>query len=135
MTEKSSPLRSDRGTTTVADSVVTVVAGTAAKEVEGVTMASGGRRMPGDNSPTVGEFLSGFGARGESASRGVFVAVEDGEATVDLHVNVEYGRPVPKVVEALRKNVTERVEGPTGVRVAEANVTVSDVTFPEGVQG
>jgi uncharacterized alkaline shock family protein YloU len=131
MSEQRSPLQTDRGSTTIADGVVTMVAGMAAREVEGVEMGGGGRRLPGDSSPTVSELLSGVGARDGSVSRGVFVEVGDGEATVDLHAKVEYGRPVQKVSEELRRNVIRRVENLTGLRVREVNVTVADIFLPE----
>jgi uncharacterized alkaline shock family protein YloU len=46
-------------------------------------------------------------------------------------VNVLYGRPIHQVTQALRQNVINRVENLTGVEVAEVNITVNDVTFPE----
>jgi uncharacterized alkaline shock family protein YloU len=36
------------------------------------------------------------------------------------------------VTDALRQNVIRRVEALTGLQVTEVNITVNDVTFPEG---
>ena len=51
------PLQSDLGTTTIQDAVVSAIVGMAAEEVDGVASSHGGVRLPGDTSPTVGEFV------------------------------------------------------------------------------
>jgi uncharacterized alkaline shock family protein YloU len=44
---------------------------------------------------------------------------------------VEYGYSVPRLTEAARQNVINRVENLTGLRVTEVNITVNDVQVPE----
>jgi uncharacterized alkaline shock family protein YloU len=44
---------------------------------------------------------------------------------------VEYGYSVPQLTEAVRRNVINRVESLTGLRVTEVNITVNDVQVPE----
>lgn len=117
--QQSSPLKSDRGSTTVGDSVVTQVAGIAAQEIEGVQMGGG-------SSAVVGSFLSGV-TGGNGPTRGVSVEVGEEEAAMDLVMVIEYGKPIPQVVEAVRKNVINRVENLVGLRVTEVNITVNDV--------
>ena len=121
--QKSSPLKSDRGSTTVGDSVVTQVAGIAAQEIEGVQMGGG-------SSAAVGSFLSGV-TGGNSSTRGVSVEVGDEEAAMDLVMVIEYGKPIPQVVEAVRKNVINKVENLVGLRVTEVNITVNDVQIKQ----
>lgn len=121
--QQSSPLKSDRGSTTVGDSVVTQVAGIAAQEIEGVQMGGG-------SSAAVGSFLSGV-TGGNSSTRGVSVEVGDEEAAMDLVMVIEYGKPIPQVVEAVRKNVINKVENLVGLRVTEVNVTVNDVQIQQ----
>ena len=58
-----SPLRSDLGTTTIQKPVLTAIIGMATQEVEGVAMSHGGTRLPGDTSPTVGEFVDNRNGR------------------------------------------------------------------------
>ena len=124
------PLQSDLGTTTIQDAVVTSIAGIAAQEVEGINMSHGGTRLPGDTSPTVGEFVSGIaGSRG--GMRGVSVDVGENQTAVDLTVNIDYGRPIPQTTQTVRQNVIRRVESLTGLEVTEVNIAVNDVTFPE----
>jgi uncharacterized alkaline shock family protein YloU len=124
------PLQSDRGSTKISDGVVLAIADAAAGEVDGVNLSHGGTRLPGDNSPTVGEFL-GSVAGGSGRPRGVSVEVGETQAAVDLTINVVYGKPIPRVAEALRRNVIQKVESLTGLEATEVNITVNDVTFPQ----
>jgi uncharacterized alkaline shock family protein YloU len=125
-----SPLQSDRGTTTIQDGVVTSIAAVAVAETDGTDPSHGGTRIPGDTSPTVGEFVGRI-AGGASRTRGISVQVGEGQASLDLTVNVLYGKPVHQVTDAVRQNVINRVENLTGLQVTEVNITVNDVTFPE----
>ena len=125
-----SPLHSDLGTTTIKDPVVTAIVGMAAREVEDIFLSHGGTRLPGDTSPTVGEFVGNI--TGGGRTRGLSVEVGERQAAVDLTVNVAYGRSIPQLTEALRRQEIERVEGLTGLEVSEVNIRVNDVIMPEG---
>jgi uncharacterized alkaline shock family protein YloU len=125
-----SSLRSDRGTTTIQDGVVSSIAAVAVGEVDGIDPSHGGTRLPGDTSPTVGEFVGRISG-GSGRTRGISVEVGEEQAALDLTVNVIYGRPIHQVTEALRRNVIKRVENLTGLQVTEVNITVKDVTFPQ----
>ena len=121
-----SPLRSDRGNTTISDAVVSQVAGIAAQEVEKAQMGGG-------TAAAVGGFLRSVtsGGSGGNYGRGVTVQVGEEEAAIDLMMAVEYGVSIPQVTEAARRNVINRVENLLGLRVTEVNITVNDVQFPE----
>ena len=125
-----SPLQSELGTTTIQDSVVTAIISMAAEEVEGVTTSHGGVRLPGDTSPTVGEFVDNI-TGGASRTRGLSVDVGERQTAADITINVEYGRPIPQVTQAVRERIIERVENLTGLEVTEVNVQVNDVMLPE----
>jgi uncharacterized alkaline shock family protein YloU len=125
-----SPLQSDRGTTTIQDGVVSSIAATAVEETDGIDPSHGGTRLPGDTSPTVGEFVGRISG-GAGRTRGISVQVGEEQAALDLTVNVLYGRPIHQVTDALRQNVIKRVENLTGLQVTEVSITVNDVTFPE----
>jgi uncharacterized alkaline shock family protein YloU len=128
--QQQSPLKTERGTTTIQDGVVSTVAGIAAQEVEGVRMGSGG------TSQAVGNIMSavpGVGGSG-SESRGVSVEVGEVEAAVDLTMSVEYGRTIHQIAEAVRRNVIRRVENLVGLRVTEVNISVNDLFFPQQEQ-
>jgi len=125
-----SPLHSDLGTTTIQDSVVSAIVGIAAEEVDGVATSHGGVKLPGDTSPTVGEFVDNL-TGGTSRTRGLSVDVGERQTAVDVTVNVDYGRSIPQVTESVRQRVIERVENLTGLEVTEVNIQVNDVTLPE----
>jgi len=126
--QQESPLKTERGNTTVQDGVVSKVAGIAAQEVEGI-------RMGGGASQTVGSIMSAVpGVGGGSQSQGVSVEVGEVEAAVDLTVTVEYGRTIHQLAEAVRSNVIRRVENLVGLRVTEVNIAVSDIFFPQQEQ-
>jgi uncharacterized alkaline shock family protein YloU len=128
--DEGQPLQGDRGTTTIQDAVVTSIVGIAAQEVEGAHMSHGGTRLPGDASPTVGEFIGNV-TGGGGRTRGISVDVGESQTAIDLTMNVDYGRRVAQVTESVRQNVIMRVESLTGLEVAEVNITVNDVIFPE----
>jgi uncharacterized alkaline shock family protein YloU len=124
------PLQSDLGTTTIQDAVVSAIIGMAAEEVDGVASSHGGTRLPGDSSPTVGEFVDNI-TGGGSRARGLSVDVGEQQAAADITVNVEYGRSIPQVTQAVRDRVIKRVENLTGLEVTEVNIQVNDVILPE----
>src|SRR5215210_7447217 len=126
--QQESPLKTERGSTTIRDGVVSKVAGIAAQEVDGI-------RMGGGASQAVGSIMSAVpGVGGGSQSQGVSVEVGEVEAAVELTVTVEYGRVIHRVAEAVRSNVIRRVENLVGLRVTEVNISVNDVFFPQQQQ-
>jgi uncharacterized alkaline shock family protein YloU len=121
--QQASPLRTERGSTRIEDNVVAKIAGIAGQEVEGVQMGGGTARA-------IGGFLDSVtGGGGET--RGVAVEVGEVEAAIDLTMAVEYGRPIPQISEAVRRNVINRIENLTGLQVTQVNITVNDVLLPE----
>jgi uncharacterized alkaline shock family protein YloU len=122
----SSPLQTERGNTVIQDTVVSKIAGIAAGEVDGIRMGSGASQTA---SNLLGSIPGVSG--GSSQTQGVSVEVGQEEAAVDLTVTVEYGKSVPQLAEAVRRNVTNRVESLVGLRVTEVNLHVNNVYFPE----
>jgi uncharacterized alkaline shock family protein YloU len=118
-----SPLESGRGTTTIAETVVTKVAGIAAREVAGV------HALGGSTSRAIGSMTQRVGL-GDERTQGVNVEVGQHEAAVDLTIMVDYGESIPQVAQRVRENVIKRIEGITGLAVTEVNVSVDDLYFP-----
>jgi uncharacterized alkaline shock family protein YloU len=117
-----SPLLTDQGKTSIADSVVAKIAGIAAREVSGVyAMGSGKARAVG----ALRERLPG--STSASPSQGVSVEVGERQAAVDLDIVCEYGVPIVDVANSVRRNVTNSIERMTGLEVTEVNVSVDDV--------
>ena len=127
--QQESPLKTERGSTTIQNGVVSKVAGLAAQEVEGV-------RMGGSTSQTADNLLGSItgGSPGGSPSRGVSVEVGEVETAVDLAMTVEYGRSIHRIAEAVRTNVIRRVEDLVGLSVTEVNIAVNDIFFPQQEQ-
>jgi len=112
-----------QGKTSIADSVVSKIAGVAAREVSGVhEMGRGTARAFG----TLKEKLP-VGSSGPSVTQGVSVEVGERQAAVDIDLVVEYGVSIPDVSQAVRNNVIQRIERMTGLEVTEVNITVDDV--------
>jgi uncharacterized alkaline shock family protein YloU len=124
------PLQSERGRTTISDAVVSQIAGIAAQEVEKVQMGGGTTAAVGGFLQSVTGSVTGQGSS-QNFSRGVSVEVGEEEAAIDLTMAVEYGYSVPQLTETARRNVINRVENLTGLRVTEVNITVNDVQVPE----
>lgn len=123
----SSPLQTEHGKTNIADSVVAKIAGIATREISGVhQMGTGASRTIG----ALRDRLPGSsGSRG--VTQGVSVEVGERQTAIDLDVVVEYGVPIVDVSNAIRGNVTERVERMTGLEVTEVNIYVDDVHLPD----
>jgi uncharacterized alkaline shock family protein YloU len=117
------PLESEHGQTTIADSVVTKVASISAAEVAGVHELGGGAAR------AVGAVTQKVGLS-DGRSQGVSVEVGEKEAAVDLTIVVDYGESIPQVAEDVRQQIIKRVEGITGLKVVEVNISVNDLYFP-----
>ena len=112
-------LQTDRGFTTVADSVVAKIAGMATREVEGVhNLGTTFRRLVGRVRP------------GESLTQGVNVEVGKKETAIDLVIVVAYGYPIPSLAQEVRENVITKVEVNTGLSVKEVNIEIDDLYIP-----
>ena len=126
-----SPLKSDMGATTVSNAVVSQIAGIAAQEVEKVQMGGGATAAVGGFLQSVTGSVTGSSSGGSNFSKGVTVEVGEEEAAIDLTMAVEYGQSIPRLTDAVRRNVINRVENLAGLRVTEVNITVNDVQIPE----
>jgi uncharacterized alkaline shock family protein YloU len=107
----------------IEDIVVQKIAGIAAQEVEGIQMGGG-------TAAAISGFLDSVTGDG-GVTRGVSVQVGGEEAVIDLSMAVEYGKSIPQLTEAVRRNIVSRVENITGLRVVEINITVNDILLPE----
>src|ERR687890_271807 len=121
-----SPLLSDRGATTISDTVVSSIAGMAAQEVEGVHMGGGASRTAGG--------VLGSLTGSESKTSGISVEVGRTETAIDLKMGIEYNKNILQTVEEVRRRITDRVQSMTGLRIKELNATITDITFPEKEQ-
>ena len=125
MRPRATVLVTEQGKTTIADVVVSKIAGIAAREVPGVhELVTQG----------VGGAVTGLAQRvtgTDTRSQGVNVEVGEREAAIDLRLTVDYGVSIPQVAEAVRRNIMSRLEAMTGLIVKEVNIEVTDLYFPE----
>ena len=124
-----SALQSEHGSTRIAETVVSKIAGLAAREVSGIYALGGGaarafgalrERIPGGTT---------------NASQGVSVEVGEKQAAVDINVVVEYGVSIADLAKAVRRNVITALERMTGLEVVEVNISVDDVHLPSDDDG
>ena len=111
------------GTIHIADEVVSIIAGLAATEVEGVAGMSGG--IAGGIAEILGR---------KNFSKGVKVEVGEKEAAIDLYIIVKYGVRIPDIALNVQESVKAAIENMTGLSTVEVNVHVQGVGFPEDVK-
>ena len=96
--------------------VVSIIAGVAASEVEGIASMV--------NVPN-GSLLG----KKRDVTKGVKVEIGTEEASVDLYVTVEYGKPIQKAAQDAQESVRKAIEEMTGLHVVKVDVHVQGVSF------
>lgn len=104
------------GEVQIADEVVAIIAGLAATEVEGVSSMAGNITY---------DLVSKLGMK--SLSRGVKVTVLEGVVTVELALNMEYGKNILETSKKVQERVKSSIENMTGLQVADVNIRIASV--------
>lgn len=104
------------GSIKIADEVVSIIAGLATVEIEGVAAMVGG---------FAGGIAEILGKR--SLSKGVKAAVGERETAVDLFVILDYGVNIPHVAATVQKNVKSAIENMTGLDVVQVNIHIQGI--------
>lgn len=104
------------GEVKIADEVVTIIAGLAATEVDGVTSMAGN---------ITNELVSKLGMK--SLSKGVRVTIEDGVVNVNLVLNIAYGKNLVETSRKVQEKVKSSIENMTGLEVADVNIRIAGV--------
>ncbi|WP_059015825.1 Asp23/Gls24 family envelope stress response protein [Mycobacterium sp. M26] len=115
------PLATSHGRTTIADTVVSKIAGLAAREVNGV------HDLGGNTSRAVGALRERIPGASTNYSQGVSVEVGEKQAAVDVDIVAEYGVSIADLASGIRRNVIAALERMTGLEVVEVNITVHDI--------
>ncbi|GGR85597.1 Asp23/Gls24 family envelope stress response protein [Deinococcus sedimenti] len=108
----------------ISKNVLMDIAATTLDGIEGTEIAT--------TSMKVGEVL-----RNQSAGRkprALKVTREGQDVTIDVGLNIEYGRSLTATAEKVQQAVCENIELMTGLRVRAVNVTVQGVCVPKGGQ-
>ncbi|MBT1624403.1 Asp23/Gls24 family envelope stress response protein [Curtobacterium sp. VKM Ac-2861] len=110
------------GKTVIDDTVVSKVAGIAAREVNGVHSLGGGAAR------AIGALRDAIGQR--DFGQGVKVEVGEKQVAADIVIVAEYPVSLQQVADGVRSSVARALEQIVGMEVAEVNVTVQDVFIP-----
>lgn len=116
-------LITDRGTTSIEESVIAKIAGIATREIDGV--AGLGGTVSGAFANLVSRIRSE-----EASTSGVGVEVGTRQAAADLVIRATYPTPLKELTDKIRDNVIDRIETLTGLEVVEVNIVVTDLVFP-----
>lgn len=119
--QSTSALVSAQGKTSIADTVVSKIAGIATREVSGVYALGGG------TSRVVGALRERIPGASTNHAQGVSVEVGEKQAAVDIDIVAEYGVAIADLATGIRRNVIAAVQRMTGLEVTEVNITVNDV--------
>ena len=118
---QSGSLATSHGKTTIADTVVSKVAGLAAREVNGV------HALGGSASRAVGALRERIPGATVNHAQGVSVEVGEKQAAIDIDIVADYGVSISDLAAGIRRNVIAAIERMTGLEVVEVNITVHDV--------
>ncbi len=109
------------GIVKISDEVVSVIAGIAAEEINGVEDL---QHLVGNN---ISQLLKGK----KNVGKNVRVTLNEDFASIDLNLAIEYGVKIPEVVAAVQENVKRTVETMTGLNVTAVNINVQSIYVPK----
>ena len=108
------------GEVQIADEVVTIIAGLAATEVDGVASMAGN---------ITNELMSKVGVKG--LTKGVKVEVFNHQVRAELAVLMEYGYNIPATSQKVQERVKNAIENMTGLEVSDVNISIAGVALEE----
>lgn len=114
----------EHGTVKISNEVISIIAGVAANEIDGVVSMSSG---------ITGGITEMLGMK--NLSKGVKVEINEKEANIDVFITVEYGIKISEIGRKVQENVKNTVENMTGLVVKAVNVNIQDVNFPKEKKG
>ncbi|MDR3596777.1 Asp23/Gls24 family envelope stress response protein [Clostridium sp.] len=109
------------GVVKISDEVVSVIAGIAAQEIEGIL----------DGQVGVTNNLTNIFKGKKNTTKASKVTLEEDKAIIDMNVSVEYGRKIMDVASQVQDNVKKTVEAMTGLNVEAVNVYVQNIYLPK----
>ena len=105
------------GEVQIAEEVITIIAGLAATEVEGVCSMGGNITK---------ELVSRLGMK--NLSKGVRIEVdEEDKVQVYVTINIAYGYAIPEVSRNVQEKIKSAIENMTGLEVSGVNVRIAYV--------
>ena len=105
------------GEVQIAEEVITIIAGLAATEVEGVCSMGGNITK---------ELVSRLGMK--NLSKGVRIEVdEEDKVQVYVTINIAYGYAIPEVSRNVQEKIKYAIDNMPGLEVSGVNVRIADV--------
>ena len=109
---------SEYGEIRVAEDVVSIIAGLAATEVEGVASMSGN---------ITHELVSRLGIK--NLQKGIRLTIGDGKVSVNVSLVLDFNYSVPEVSTKVQEKVRFAIETMTGLEVTEVNIQIAGVNI------
>ena len=107
----------DKGSISISEDVIAVIAGNAISELEGIAAFS--NASAADLSDLIGK---------KPTTKGIRVSFEEKNVCVDINVMLRYGASITGVAEKAQRAVSAAVESMTGLK-SSVNVHVTGVMF------
>lgn len=107
----------EMGDVKISEEVISVVAGVAVTEVEGVSVAN----SIADG--IVEKFVK------KNYGKGIRVALAEKEVSVDVHVVVDYGIKIPDAAWQLQEIIKKNIENMTDLTVSKVNIFVESISI------
>ena len=102
-----------KGVIQISDEVISVIAATAAQEIDGVAKL----------------VVPGGGIFGKKNSRGVELEIVDGVVSANVNIMALYNCKIRDVAQKVQENIKNTIETMTGLSVGTVNVVVADIDF------
>ena len=106
------------GCVRVSEEVIAIIAGLAATEVEGVSSMGDGLTK---------DIIAKLGMK--DLKRGVTIQMDEEGTSVDLVLNIAFGKPIVDVCTKVQEKVKNAIEVMTGLPVKNVNVRVANVAL------
>lgn len=115
---------SDAGNVSIADDVLSLIAYKATIDVDGVASMTGGLMTD----------LAALVRKGE-VPKGVRIVKTGDEVTVEVSVEVEYGKDMTQIAADIQDAVGKALKDMSGIEVAAVNVSVEGVHISKPAEG
>ena len=63
--------------------------------------------------------------------KGIKIEITEDQATVDIHLIVEFGYRIPDIATNIQSQVKQDVQAMTGLNVSAVNIHIEGIVFPE----
>lgn len=109
-----------KGVIQISDEVISVIAATAALEIDGVVKLV---------APT--NLMDKFSKKNSGKTKGVELSIADGTVTVNVSIMAKYDCKIREVAQKVQENIKNTIETMTGLKAGTVNVIVSDIEYKD----